>query len=58
MQDSARVHILESSQNLIEEELDVLVAQSLVGLNDLRQICLHEVSHYVQLVEFSQRLWL
>ena len=54
MQDSARVHILESSQNLIEEELDVLVAQSLVGLNDLGQICLHEVSHYVELVEFGQ----
>ena len=58
MQDSARVHILEPTQNLIEEELDVLVAQCLVRLNNLRQIGLHEVRHYVKLVEVGQRLGL
>lgn len=54
MEDATGVHVLEASEDLIKEELNVLVAENLVRFNDLRQVCFHQVSHHVQLVEFLQ----
>jgi hypothetical protein len=54
MKDATRVHVLQASEDLIKEELDVLVTENLVRLNDLRQVCFHQISHHVQLVELLQ----
>ena len=52
------MNILESSQDLIEEKLDVIVGQWLIGLNDLRKIRLHQLGHYVNLIKTRPVFWL
>lgn len=56
MQDATRVNVLEASKNLVEEELNVLIAQHLVRLDDLGQVSFHEIGYHVQFVELLQRL--
>lgn len=58
MEDTARVDVLKASQNLVQEELNVLVAEHLIGFNDLSQVGFHQVRHDVQLIEILQRTWL
>ena len=43
MNDAARVDVLETAKNLVQEELYMLIAQHLVGLDNLSKISLHEV---------------
>ena len=58
VQDATGVQVLEAAQDLVNEELDVLVREGLVGLDDLTQVRLHQFGNNVDLVEFLQRLWL
>ena len=51
MVNARRVNILETAQDLIKEELDVIVRQRLVRLDDLREVRLHELGHHVNFVE-------
>ena len=41
MVDACRVDELKASQDLVEEELNVVVSEWLVGLDDLSQVGLH-----------------
>lgn len=41
MEDAARVHVLEASQYLVDEKLDVLITDGLARLYDLAEIGLH-----------------
>jgi hypothetical protein len=41
--DAARVDVLETAKNLVQKELYMLIAQHLVGLDNLSKISLHEV---------------
>jgi len=45
------VDILESSENLVEEKLNVVVCELLVGLNDLSQISFHQLAYHIDFVE-------
>mmetsp|Transcript_17459 Transcript_17459/g.23554 ORF Transcript_17459/g.23554 Transcript_17459/m.23554 type:complete len:332 (+) Transcript_17459:378-1373(+) len=58
MKNSARVNVLEPAQDLVQEKLDVLVAEHLIRFDNLGKVSLHQVRNYVQLVELLQRLWL
>ena len=58
MQNTTRVDVLEPTQDLVEEELDVFIAESLVRFDDLSQICLHKVRDNIKFVEVLQGLWL
>ena len=50
------MNVLEASKNLVEEELNVLIAQHLVRLDDLGQVSFYEIGYHVQFVELLQRL--
>ena len=50
------MNVLEASKNLVEEELNMLIAQHLVRLDDLGQVSFHEIGYHVQFVELLQRL--
>lgn len=46
MQHVGRVDVLQASQDLVQEVAGMVVAQHL-GLQELVQVCLHQVLHYV-----------
>ena len=56
MDDVGRVHVLEASQDLVDEELDVVVAEVLRTLDDRGEVGVHQVGHHVQVVEGLARL--
>ena len=56
MQNSTRMDIFESSQNLVKEELDVFIAENLIRLDNLSKISLHKIGHNVQFIEILERL--
>lgn len=58
MQDATRVNVLKAPQNLVQEELNVLVAEHLIRFNDLGQVGFHQIRHDVQLIEVLERPWL
>jgi len=58
MQDTARVNVLETTQDLVNEKLDMLVTKALVGLDYLAQVRFHQFGHDVNLVEVFNTLWL
>jgi len=51
MQNAARVYVLETTQDLVNEKLDVLVTKALVGLDYLAQVRFHKFGYHVNLVE-------
>lgn len=52
------MNVLEAAQDLVDKKLNMLVTQTLVRLDNLREISLHELRDYINLVKFLQRLWL
>ena len=42
MKNSTRVYVLESPQDLVNEKLDVFIAEALVGLDDLAEVGFHQ----------------
>ena len=58
MIDSSRVNVLKTSENLIQEKLNVIIGQRLVGLDNLGEICLHQFGNNINLIETSSVLWL
>ena len=57
MEDSTRVYVLKSTQDLIDEKLNVFVAETLVGFDDLAEVGFHQFRYHVDLVESFQTLW-
>ena len=55
MENVASVEVLESSENLIEEELDVLVCENLVAFDDLGEISFQQFGDHVNIIEFLPR---
>lgn len=51
MVDARGVNVLEASQNLVEEELNVVVGEGLIRLNDLRQVGLHQLRNYINFIK-------
>ena len=51
MEDATGVDVLQASQNLVDEELDVFVRERLVGLNDLSQVRFHELRDHIDLLK-------
>ena len=51
MKYTARVHIFQSTKNLVQEKLDMLIAQHLVRFDDLRKICFHKIGDDIEFVE-------
>ena len=52
------MYVLESPEYLVEEELDVVGGEALVGSDDRLQVCLHQVTHHVYVVEVvSSGVW-
>ena len=51
MKNTARMDVLKPSEDLVEEELDMLVTQGLARLDNCSKICLHEVSDNVEFIE-------
>lgn len=58
MHDVGGVHVLEPSQNLVHEVLIVVGFKLLLGIYQLVQISLHELSYYVNVVVSSWTRWL
>jgi len=54
VKNARRVEVLKATQDLVEEELDVLFRQGLVGFNYLGEVSFHEFSHNVEFVQFLQ----
>ena len=50
--------VFEAAQYLINEELDVLVADRLVWFDYLTQVRLHQLRHHVDVVKVSEGVWL
>ena len=57
MDDVARVDVLDTAQQLVEEVLHVVVAERLVAVYELLQVRLHEFEHYQQVVEALRVDW-
>jgi hypothetical protein len=51
MVDASGVNVLEASEYLVKEKLNVVVRKGLIRLDDLGQIGLHEFGHHVYLIE-------
>ena len=51
MVDASRVNVLEASQKLVQEKLNVVVCEGLVRLDNLRKIRLHEFGDHVDFIE-------
>lgn len=49
MEDVGRVDVFESSQDLVQKVADMVVAQVL-SLQELVQVCLHEILHDISAV--------
>jgi hypothetical protein len=56
MKDICRVDVLQPSQDLVHKELDMIIREGLVRLDDLGQVCLHQLTYYVYLFEIGLRL--
>ena len=51
------VNVLKTSENLVQEKLNVIIGQRLVGLNNLGEIRLHQFGNYINLIETRSILW-
>jgi hypothetical protein len=58
MEDISRVDVLESSQDLVREALDVIVRELLVRGDDMGQVSVHELVDKVQVIEVLVAAWL
>ena len=47
------MNILHPPDNLVDQELDVVIGQ-LLGLDDVVEVCPHEVGHHVHIRELVQ----
>ena len=52
------VNVLKTSENLVQEKLNVIIGQRLVGLDNLGEICLHQFRNNINLIETCSVLWL
>ena len=48
------MNILHPPDNLVDQELDVVIGE-LLGLDDVVEVCPHEVGHHVHIRELVQR---
>ena len=55
MNDSGRMNIFETSEQLVEEEFVVFFIEGLIRFNDGSQICIHHFRDYVYIFEFLSR---
>ena len=53
MNNASRVDVLHASENLVDEELDMVVRQ-LLRFDDVVEVCAHEVSDEVEVTELGQ----
>ena len=53
MNNAGRVDVLHASENLVDEELDMVVGQ-LLRFDDVIEVCAHEVSDEVEIAELGQ----
>ena len=56
MENSARVYVLKSAQYLVNEKLDVFIAEALIGLDDLAEVGFHQLGYHVDLVKEFETL--
>lgn len=56
MKNTSRVNVLQSSQDLVKEELNVIIRQRLVGFNDLGEVRFHKLRDHVNLFEILSAL--
>jgi hypothetical protein len=56
MENSARVYVLKSAQDLVNEKLDVFIAEALIGLDDLAEVGFHQFGYHVDLVKEFETL--
>lgn len=52
------MQVLEASENLVHEKLNMLIGQRLIRFDDLAEIRLHQLGNHVDLVELLERLGL
>ena len=55
MQHVGRVDVLESPQDLVHKVLDVVDGQRLFAVNNAVQVRLHQVLHYIHVLELLRR---
>ena len=48
---ASRVEVEETTQDLIDKVLNVLVSKSLARADDLRKIGIHQISHDINIIE-------
>ena len=58
MQDTCRMNIFQPSEELVQEKLNMFISQWLSALDNSPQICLHQITHYVNIRELLSTLWL
>lgn len=56
MENSARVYVLKSAQDLVNEKLDVFIAEALIRLYDLAEVGFHQFGYHVDLVKEFETL--
>lgn len=56
MENSARVYVLKSAQDLVNEKLDVFIAEALIRLDDLAEVGFHQFGYHVDLVKEFETL--
>ena len=48
---STAVNVLQTTQDLVKEKLDMVVTERLFGNNDLAEVCIHEFGYHVKFIE-------
>lgn len=56
MDDLSRVNVLESAKKLVQKRFTVLLSQWLLTPNNLRQVCVHQFSHNINVLKVASRL--
>ncbi len=51
------MNVLEASEYLIEEELDVVIRKWLIRFDDLCQISFHQLANHIYFLKLLPRLW-
>lgn len=55
MDDTCRMHVIQTSHNLIHEQLKMFPGQLLITSQNLMQVSVHELKHNVNIVEILSR---
>lgn len=52
MEDTCRMYVFQSSKNLVQEKLYMIIRKRLIRLDDLSQVSFHKLTDHVDFFEF------